>query len=174
MKNILITGLPGAGKTTIIFKLSEIFKEFNPAGFYTAEIIEEGVRTGFELVSLNGENKTLAHINIKSKYSVGKYKIDLKSFEPFVESIFLREKKTGLYIIDEIGKMECMSKKFSKLVLTLLDSDKPVIASISEKGVGIFNDIKKRNDIKLIDITHYNREMKIKELTMAIRDILIE
>ena len=174
MKNILITGLPGAGKTTIIVKLSEIFKEFNPAGFYTTEIIEEGIRTGFELVNLNGDSTPLAHINIKSKYCVGKYKVDLKSFEAFVENIFLREKKTGLYIIDEIGKMECMSKKFSRLVVTLLDSNKPVIASISEKGNGIINDIKKRNDIKLIDITHHDREMKIKELTMAVRDILIE
>ena len=174
MKNILITGLPGVGKTTLIVKLSEIFKEFNPAGFYTADIFEEGVRTGFELVTLNGDTKPIAHINFKSKHSIGKYKVDLKSFEALLENIFSREKKTGLYIIDEIGKMESMSKKFSKLVLGLLDSDKPFIASISEKGIGIINDIKKRNDIKLIDITHNNREMKIKELTMAVRDILIE
>lgn len=174
MKNILITGLPGVGKTTLIVKLSEIFKEFNPAGFYTTEIIEDGVRTGFELVSLYGDNKTLAHINIKSKYSVGKYKVDLKSFEDFLENIFSREKKTGLYIIDEIGKMECMSKKFLKLALSLLGSDKPVVASIMDKGTGIISAIKKRDDITLIDITHSNREMKLKELTMAVRDILIE
>jgi nucleoside-triphosphatase THEP1 len=41
-KNILLAGPPGTGRTTLIRKLSEIFKEFNPAGFYTTEIIEDG------------------------------------------------------------------------------------------------------------------------------------
>jgi nucleoside-triphosphatase THEP1 len=37
-KNLLLTGTSGSGKTTLIRRLSEIFKEFNPAGFYTGEI----------------------------------------------------------------------------------------------------------------------------------------
>ncbi|MEW6110124.1 MAG: nucleoside-triphosphatase [Nitrospirota bacterium] len=174
MKNILITGFPGIGKTTLIIKLSEIFKEFNPAGFYTAEIIENGLRTGFELVSLYGDSKMLAHVNIKSKHSVGKYKIDIKGFESLLDNIFSREKKTGLYIIDEIDKMECKSRKFSKLIIALLDSDTPVIASISEKGTGLIAEIKKREDIKLVELTPNNRDLKLKELTMEIRDMLLE
>jgi len=39
IKNILITGLPGIGKTTLIKRLSEAFSPFSPIGFYTAEII---------------------------------------------------------------------------------------------------------------------------------------
>jgi nucleoside-triphosphatase len=174
MKNILITGLPGVGKTGLIKKLFEIFKEFNPAGFYTAEIREDGVRTGFEIVSLYGDTKTLAHIKLKSKHSVGKYKVDIKGFEQLIEDIFSRGKKTGLYIIDEIGKMECKSKKFSKLIIELLNSDKPVIASVAEKGTGIINDIKKLDNITLYKITPHNRDQTLKKLTMAIRDTLLE
>jgi Cdc6-like AAA superfamily ATPase len=55
-KNLLITGLPGVGKTTLIRKLSEELKDLHPAGFYTQEIREEGVRKGFELISLDGEH----------------------------------------------------------------------------------------------------------------------
>ena len=40
-KNILITGLPGVGKTTLIKKLAEVLNDLNPIGFYTAEIREE-------------------------------------------------------------------------------------------------------------------------------------
>jgi nucleoside-triphosphatase len=155
MKNILITGLPGVGKTGLIKKLFEIFKEFNPAGFYTAEIREDGVRTGFEIVSLYGDT-------------------DIKGFEQLIEDIFSRGKKTGLYIIDEIGKMECKSKKFSKLIIELLNSDKPVIASVAEKGTGIINDIKKLDNITLYKITPHNRDQTLKKLTMAIRDTLLE
>lgn len=54
MKNILITGMPGVGKTTLIKRLSEELKDYHPVGFYTAEIREEGVRKGFELIGLDG------------------------------------------------------------------------------------------------------------------------
>ncbi len=174
MKNILITGLPGAGKSTLIKKLSEIFKEFNPTGFYTSEIKENSVITGFEIISLYGDSRTLAHVNLKSKQIVGKYKVDVKGFDHFLENIFSKEKKTGLYIFDEIGKMECKSKKFSKIIIGLFNSEKPVIASISDKGTGLINEIKKRDDIKLFEITPHNHELKLKELTMKIRDILLD
>jgi hypothetical protein len=49
-----------------------------------------------------------------------------------------------------------------------------VIASISEKGIGIIQEIKKRDDIKLYEITPNNRDQKLKELTMEIRDLLLE
>jgi len=51
-KNLLVTGLPGVGKTTLIKKLAEALKSLHPVGFYTEEIREEGERKGFELVSL--------------------------------------------------------------------------------------------------------------------------
>lgn len=174
MKNILITGLPGVGKTTMMKKLSEIFKEFNPAGFYTTEIRDNGVRTGFALVSLYGDTRTLAHVNLKSKHNVGKYKVDIKGFDDFLEKIFSKEKKTGLYIFDEIGKMECKSRKFSRIIIERLKAEKLVIASIAEKGTGIIADIKKRDDVMKFEITPNNHNQKLKALTMVIRDILLE
>ena len=174
MKNILITGLPGSGKTTIIKRLCVIFKEFNPVGFITSEIYEGENRVGFEVANLFGDSKVFAHTKLKSKVNVGKYKVDLRSFDDFLEKTFSKEKKTGLYMIDEIGRMECVSKKFSKLVIELLDSNKPVIAAIAEKGAGLINDIKRRDDVALFEITEQNRELRIKELTMVIRDLLLD
>lgn len=174
MNNILITGLPGAGKTELIKKLSIIFKEFNPAGFFTSEIMENNERAGFEIENLNGDSRILAHINLKSKHSIGKYKIDMKGFEDFLHLILLKEKKTGLYFIDEIGKMECESKKFSKLIVGLLNADKPLVATVPEKGTGLISEIKKRDDVRIFELTPDNREQKLKELTMVIRDLLLE
>jgi len=39
-KNILVTGLPGTGETTLIRKLSGRLEANRPAGFYTGEIRE--------------------------------------------------------------------------------------------------------------------------------------
>src|SRR3990172_8881593 len=174
MNNIVITGLPGVGKTTLIKKLCMIFKEFNPAGVFTSEILENGERVGFEVENLSGDKRILAHINLKSKCSVGKYKIDIKGFEDFLQNIMLKEKKTGLYIIDEICKMECESKKFSKLITDLLNSDKPLIVTIPDKGTTLINEIKKRDDVRIFELTSGNRELKLKELTMVMRDLLLE
>ncbi len=174
MKHLLITGPAGIGKTTLIKRLSEIFKEFNPAGFYSSEITEEGIITGFSVTNLFGDSIMLSDIDLKSKDSVGKYHIYIKVFETILENIFSRDKKTGLYLIDEIGKMECQSNKFCKLISDLFISDKLVIATISEKGAGIIQEIKKRDDIKLFEIAPNNRDQKLKELTMEIRDLLLE
>jgi len=174
MNNILITGMSGIGKTTLMKKLYVIFKEFNPAGFFTSEILENDETTGVVIENLNGDGRILAHINLKSKYSVGKFKIDMKGFEDFLQHILLKEKKTGLYFIDEIGKIECESKKFSKLIVELLNADKPLVATIPEKGTGLISEIKKRDDIRLFELTVHNHEQKLKELTMVIRDLLLE
>lgn len=168
-KNILITGIPGIGKTTLIRKLTEELKNFHPAGFYTAEIREGGIRKGFELISLDGRKGLLSHVDIKSPYRVSKYCVDIKGFEDFLDSIAFLDPAARLVIIDEIGKMECFSDKFRKLIKELLDSEKFVIATIALKGGGEISEIKKRDDIKLFEITHGNRDSLLSEILKKIK-----
>jgi nucleoside-triphosphatase len=163
-KNILITGLPGIGKTTLIRRLSDGLKDNHPAGFYTGEIREKGVRQGFELTSIDGRKGLLSSVDLKSPFKVGKYKVDIRGFEEFLKSIPFLEDKTGLVIIDEIGKMECLSDSFRRLIKKLLDSQKPVIATIALKGGGITEEIKQRDDVELFEITHENRDSLSSEI----------
>ena len=174
MKNLLITGPSGSGKTTLIKKLAEIFKEFNPAGFYTGEIVDEGAQTGTFVTVLFGDSKVLSHVTVKSKYAVGRFRVDVKGFDAMLDTIFSKEKKTGLYLIDGIGKVECLSKKFCRYMMEFLESERPVIASIAEKGTGIITDIRKRSDVELHEVNLENHDLKLKELTMEIRDLLLE
>jgi len=170
-KNFLITGFPGVGKTTLIKRLSEELKYLHPAGFYTSEIREEGIRKGFELISLEGGRGVLSHMDMKSPYRVGKYKVDIKSFEDFLGGISFFDDSTGLVIIDEIGKMECLSDQFKKLIKELLDSEKGVIATIALKGSGLIEDIKRRKDIKLFEITKKNRGSLLRDILNSKHEI---
>lgn len=163
-KNILVTGLPGVGKTTLIKKISGELRNLHPVGFYTAEIREKGVRKGFELISFDGRRGMLSHTEIKSPHRVGKYGVDIKGFEDLLESIPFLDPATNLIVIDEIGKMECLSRKFIGLIKDILDLEKQVIATIALKGTGLIEEIKKRDDIRLIEITQSNRESLVSEV----------
>ncbi len=168
-KNILITGLPGVGKTTLIRKLSEALTTLQPAGFYTTEIRDEGVRKGFELISLEGSKGLLSHIDIQSPHRVGKYSVDVKRFEGFLDAIPFFNPSTHLIIIDEIGKMECFSERFKKLVEKILDSQKLVIATIALKGSGFIAETKRREDVKLFEVTKKNRDFLCLEILKEMR-----
>src|SRR4030042_2592399 len=163
-KNLLITGLPGVGKTTLIKKLSEALKGFHPIGFYTEEIREEGVRKGFELIDLEGRRGLLSHQDIRSTYKVGRYQVDIKSFEDFLDTISFFNPSTRLIIIDEIGKMECLSDPFKNLLKKIFDSGKLVIATIALKGSGLIAEIKERQDIQLFELTSHNRDILFLEI----------
>ena len=163
-KNILLTGLPGIGKTTLIRKLSEELKGLHPVGFYTEEIRECGIRKGFGLISLNDRKGLLSHTEIKSPYRVGKYRVDVKGFEVFLDSIAFFVPETNLIVIDEIGKMECLSVKFRKFIQEVFNSGKRVIATIAFKGNGFIEEIKKRDDVKLFVMTKENRDILLLEI----------
>jgi len=77
---ILITGKPNVGKTTIIQK---VLKELpvTYGGFYTEEIRERGARVGFRLRTTDGVEGILAHVRSESPHRVGKYGVEVSSFE---------------------------------------------------------------------------------------------
>lgn len=168
-KNILITGYPGVGKTTLIKRLSEELSGLEPVGFYTEEIREGGVRKGFALVAPDGRRGVLAHTGISGESRVGKYGVDTAGFEEFLGSIDFLGSGTSLIILDEIGKMECMSGRFRLLLKEALDSEKTVIATIALKGGGIIEDTKRRRDVVLFEMTRSNRDSLLSQILAPLR-----
>ncbi len=163
-KKILMTGPPGVGKTTLIKQLSKRLAPLHPVGFYTEEIREGGVRKGFELLSLEGTKGVLSHIDFKTPYRVGKYRVDVRGFEVFLKTIPFFNPETHLIILDEIGKMESLSDAFKKLLKEILDSEKGLIATIALKGRGLIEEVKKRQDVMLYEISPKNRDSLLSEI----------
>jgi len=172
--NILITGAPGCGKTTLFKRLAKELGHFQPVGFYTQEIREEGVRKGFGLTSLDGQKGLLAHVDLSGDFRVGRYGVDVDGFEAFIRRIPFSDKASKLVMIDEIGKMEYFSKEFQRLILDALDSKKTFIATIALRGTGPIAKIKKRSDIRLFKISRHNQESVISRILIMVNSSLIK
>jgi nucleoside-triphosphatase len=154
----LVTGKPGVGKTTLIQTTIERMGPIKAAGFYTAEIRAKGVRVGFELVGLNGQHRTLAHVDISSQDRVGKYGVDTIGLDSYLQTLDPFHPDVELLVIDEIGKMELFSHRFRNLVCDALASDRQVLASVALAGNGFIRTITRRPDIHLFEVTHFNRD----------------
>jgi len=66
------------------------------------------------------------------------------------------EEKPDVIVIDEIGKMELLSKQFVQQLHALISTDIPVLATITLKGGGsVVDDLKRRGTVHTL--TEANR-----------------
>jgi len=164
IKNIFITGLPGCGKTSLVIAILKELK-LNASGFYTEEIREKGTRKGFKIITLDGREGILAHVNVKSPYQVSKYKVNIEDLEKLgVKSILDALNQNKVIIIDEVGKAEMYSEKFKKAVEAALDSKNKILGTIMLKPNPFCDKIKRRQDTKVFYLTKENFQQIKKEI----------
>lgn len=168
-KNILITGEPKSGKSTLLAKLISTIP--NKIGFLTNEIRVQNNRVGFEAQNHLQHKALLADISAQTPLKVSKYFVDIRNLDLLIPEVSNFKGADVLYL-DEIGQMQLFSNLFKELVLRFINSPNTCIATLSY----IYDDdfirhLKKRDDIILIEITPENREEKglfIKELLKKI------
>ncbi len=154
---ILLTGPPRCGKTTIIQKVVERFPG-RAAGFYTREVRDRGVRVGFEIVTLDGKVTTLSHVDFSGPYRVGKYGVNLENLHRVGLPALEAKPGIDLVVVDEVGKMECLSPRFIEAMERLWTQPVPLLITVAEKGGGYMAAIRVKSDKILITVTPANRD----------------
>lgn len=155
---LLLTGVPGVGKTTVMRRVAEGLGEHRSAGFLTDEIRVDGERRGFRLVTLDGREWVMAHVELLKHARVGRYGVDIAALDAAAAVALALRPGIEVYLVDEIGKMECHSPRFVSAMQDLLDSDRIVIATITRHGEGFIGAVKARPDCVLWEVTRENRD----------------
>ena len=167
-KNLLLTGQPGIGKTTLVRNLYQQLTEFRVAGFFTSEIRENGIRKGFHISSFDGHERILAHKDYPARQKVGSYGVDLPALEEILFRLENLKPPPDIWLIDEIGKMESLSPGFRKFIEQLLADSIPLTATISISAAGWIARIRQRLDVQLFQVNESNRD----RLSLEIADLL--
>lgn len=169
--NVLLTGTPGVGKTTLIRKSLDRL-DVRCGGFYTEEIREGRRRVGFGIVSLAGDRGILAHVDIKSRSRVGRYGVNVDDIERIgVRALEGALRDSDLIVIDEIARMELYAPSFKRMVICCLDSPKPVLGTIQERKDPFLADIRRRDDVTVVRVTEANRDALVPRILDALGTI---
>lgn len=172
MKQVyLLTGRPGTGKTSLI-KQAISGVEAKAGGFYTEEIRSQGVRKGFKLVTLDGEEAILSHIKIQSRYRVGKYGVDVDVVDRVgVAALQEAMQLCSLVVVDEIGRMELFSDSFRKTILEIIDSGKRLLGTIMFNPNKWADTIKRKPEVRIVPVTGANRQQVLAGVRQWLRGL---
>jgi nucleoside-triphosphatase len=172
--NLMLTGPPGVGKTTLLLRVLEGLPREAACGFVTRELRRGGRRVGFSIETLAGESAVLAHVDTRSQHRVGRYQVDLATFESTaLQAINPARVNTPLIVIDEIGKMECLSDHFRELVVAALGSDRAVLATIALRGNHFIESLKDHPEVTLLRLTKQNRDQLVGQVVGWAREVLV-
>lgn len=160
---LLLTGTPGSGKTTAIQKVLARL-QCHPGGFYTRELRRQGRRQGFELVTLDGQVGTLAHVDFTGVPRIGRYGVDLQALDRIgVQAIRQAIEGRDLVVIDEIGSMELLSPAFRQVVLEALASQRPILGSITRRQSAFTRQVAANPRVQVLRLHPGNRAQVVEQ-----------
>ena len=115
----------------------------------------------------------LARAKIRSPHRIGKYGIDIDSFEqvgiPALRQAF---QQSDLVIIDEIGRMELFSANFREAVSGMIDSGQRIPGTIMLNPHPWADVVKRQPRVHLITVTRDNYQPVLEELLPLLKYIL--
>jgi nucleoside-triphosphatase len=167
---ILLEGRPGAGKSTVARRLAEALRQDGIAvsGFVTEEIREGGGRLGFAIERFGGGRGVLAHVDLPGPPRVGRYGVDLVTFERL--AIPALDRAGEVAIVDELGKMELASDAFREAFAALLDRHVAVIATVQSASHPFTDALKRRRDTETLRVTNADRDELPEQLAARVRE----
>jgi nucleoside-triphosphatase len=156
--NVLLTGRPGVGKSTVIQRAIDI-SDADAGGFFTQQLQRDGRRVGFGITTLDGERGTLAHLDIEGQPRVSKYGVNVEDIrEVAVAAISRALEQSNVIVCDEIARMEMKCPDFEPAVRAALESSKCLLGTIQDRSDPFLDEVRSRPDVTIVEVTRDNRD----------------
>ncbi len=158
---ILLTGKPGAGKSTVIEKFIALNKE--PARWVVTSAIlrpELGDRGGFVAANSDGVRRVISHkTDIASDVVVGENHVDLAAVDVMFANALDKATKSqgGLTIVDEIGPIQLLSPAFTAALGRVFDSPADLVVTIhyNDERLAVYRNAARN---LVLEVTTNNRD----------------
>ena len=152
-----MTGQPGSGKTALI-KEALARTKVNGGGFYTQEIRTGGMRQGFRIATLDGQEAILAHVDISSPLRVSKYKVDIGALDRVgISALRQALNANDVIVVDEIGQIELLSPGFREVVTQAMLSGKKILGTVMLNHHPFADEIKRHPQAEVLLVASDNR-----------------
>ena len=159
---LLIPGSPGVGKTTVLFKTTDMLKVkgFTEGGMPSREVCSSRTRVGFEVLDMClGKTGCHAHTNQKHGPQAGKYDVNFADLDDVgTQAVRKSNKECDTAAVDEVGPMELFSEKSRNAAKDAVDSPKPVATIHWRTAVQIEKKIKAKQDAGIVVLAWENRD----------------
>ncbi len=94
-----------------------------------------------------------------ARIRVGKYGVSLENFHRVALPALEMIPGVDLIVVDEVGKMECLSARFVAAMENLWVAPAPLLITVAAQGGGYIAALKAKPGKTLITVTPGNREM---------------
>ena len=106
--------------------------------------------------------------NTEAEHKVGKYGIYVENIADVAAGSLLKSGFDELVIVDEVGKMECLSREFRQAIRKIVEGPYKVLGTIAKKGNNFIEKLKKHPGLMIIEVTKENRD----ELPVRLNELL--
>src|SRR2546426_636202 len=100
-----------SSKTKVIERVVASLPNGAATGFFTREMRDRGTRRGFMMQTLDGRTAVLADVGGEGP-QIGRYRVRIRELETVGVPALALRRGVRLVVVDEIGKMECLSERF--------------------------------------------------------------
>jgi nucleoside-triphosphatase len=125
-KVFIITGSIGQGKTAMVQKVIEVFREkgITVGGIYSPRVMENSTTIGYNIIDIaTCDNEEFLRLNAnESIMEIGRYKILPKGLQKGAEILKSSNNRSNkIVVIDEVGNLECENQGWATSMQDLID-----------------------------------------------------
>jgi len=172
---ILLIGPPRVGKTTVVQKVMARSK-YRFRGFFTLADNRHSRPRSFTLVAVDGRNRfvpepdrfLLRPTELEGVSTFSFEELETRGLEALDGSAAVHD----VVVIDELGALQLHSAAFRQRCTTLLDSTTVVLATAVSTGSSFLDDLRRRPDCRIFDVSVDNRCVVPDQVTAHLHDLL--